>query len=289
LANLHKHPCFIINAYLSLIFDICYYLDGMLRHIQSIDDPEIRYYLNLKDKDLEVRAGLFVVEGEHLVRRLLASNLAVHSVLMTNQRFEQRIWPVPPDVPVYLAEAAAISAILGFNFHRGVLAMGIRPHMLQLHEFLHPDVKRIVICPEINDVENLGSIMRTAAALGYQHLLLGPSCCDFYARRALRTSMGGVFKLKICRVSDMTCAMQQIKMEYRFQLHAAVLDEKAVSLAKIRPPQKVALVFGAEAAGLTQEYLAECDRMVTIPMSMQTDSLNVATAAAIFMYYYRDK
>ena len=256
--------------------------------ITNIQDERIAAYRYLKDRQLAREQGLFVVEGEHLVRRLLSSRLAVHSVLMTNRRFEGNSWSIPATVQVYLSDQQMLSEVVGFDFHRGVLALGHRPeaefNLTTWSGLSH--VTRLLICPEINDVENLGSIMRSAAGLGFGHLLLGPSCCDPWSRRAIRTSMGTVFQLQLARSLDLQEDLGRLQRELGFQWHAAVLDDEAEVLNRVTPPPKVGLLLGSEADGLDAKLVALVHHKVTIPMALSTDSLNVGVAAGIFMHHY---
>ena len=256
--------------------------------IADTDDARLVPYRDLKDKQLAAERGLFVVEGEFLVRRLLASDFAVHSVLMTEARFRGSDWDVPEDVTVYLADKAVISEIVGFAFHRGVLALGQRKPARRLEDLRDSEnVTRLVVCPEINDVENLGTVMRTGAGLGYRYFLLGPSCCDPFARRAIRTSMGTVFQLNIVQSQDLEADMNRLKTNHGFQWHASVIDNEAEPLHTVSPPDKVGLLIGSEAHGLDDTWLQLADKPVTIPMALGTDSLNVGVAAGIFMHHYR--
>jgi tRNA G18 (ribose-2'-O)-methylase SpoU len=257
--------------------------------LDNADDSRLALYRDLKDRQLAREQGLFVVEGKFLVRRLLASDFGVHSVLMTETRFKGGDWPVPQGVPVYLASKAVISGIVGFQFHRGVLALGHRKPAVPLAK-AWPDVQqvtRLVVCPEINDVENLGSLMRTGAGLGYGYFLLGPSCCDPFARRAIRTSMGAVFQVNIVQSQDLRTDLHQLKTQNGFDWHAAVIGNDAASLRRVTPPGKVGLLIGSEAHGLDEIWLELADQEVTIPMSFGTDSLNVGVAAGIFMHHYQ--
>ena len=190
-------------------------------NINQVDDVRIATYRCLKDKHIARQQGLFVVEGEHLVHRLFSSDLHVRSVLMTENRWRSGAWNVPVDVPVYLADKDLLSQIVGFPFHRGVLALGHRPESRH-YRSAWTDISRIsrlLICPEINDVENLGSLLRSAAGLGFAHVLLGPSCCDPWARRAIRTSMGTVFQLHLSRSQDLKQDLDQLHRDYGFQWH----------------------------------------------------------------------
>lgn len=256
--------------------------------IDNADDARLAPYRDLKDKQLAQSLGLFVVEGEFLVRRLLASEFAVHSVLMTEARYQGGDWDVSEGTSVYVAAKSVISSLVGFKFHRGVLALGVRKTAMSLDAWQDlQDVTRLVVCPEINDVENLGSVMRTGAGLGYGHFLLGPSCCDPFARRAIRTSMGTVFQLNIAQSKDLEVDLHRLKVLHGFQWHASVIDEDAEPLNDVSPPHRVGLLIGSEAHGLDETWLGLVDQQVTIPMSLGTDSLNVSVAAGIFMHHYR--
>ncbi|MDZ7317149.1 MAG: RNA methyltransferase, partial [candidate division KSB1 bacterium] len=155
--------------------------------IVSPHDPRLLPYRDLKDKALAAREGLFAVEGELPVRRLLASPLSVHSLLMTPQRFASGEWPTDR-CPIYLAEAEIIAQVVGFDFHRGVSALAFRPPLQPLDELQPESAPHLLVLPEINDPTNLGGLLRTAAAFGWNVILLGPSCTNPYCRRTVRTS-----------------------------------------------------------------------------------------------------
>lgn len=263
---------------------------AQIEYITTNDDERLAAYHELKDKQLAARYGLFVVEGEFLVRRLLASSLRIHSLLMTPSRFKSGDWGAQ-ETPVYIADETIISQLVGFAFHRGVLAIGWRPDLPSPQTLLSESnaPARLVILPEINDVENLGCLMRTGAALGFRHFILGPSCCDPFARRAVRTSMGAVFQLTIARSHDLIVDLPMLRADYGFSLHAMVLSESAKSLELVYPPEHLALLFGSEALGLAPEWTSLCSEQVTIPMSSDVDSLNVCVAAGIIMAHYRER
>lgn len=257
--------------------------------ISDANDARISPYRALKDRQLAREQGLFVVEGRHLLRRLLTSDIETHSILMTEASWQSDPWDVPEGVPLFLASKQILSAIVGFQFHRGVLGLGHRPSLLPFAEAWAglDRIHRLLICPEINDVENLGGILRTAAGLGFRHVLLGPACCDPWSRRAIRTSMGAVFQLQISRSERLAEDLAQLRDTHGFEFHASVIDDTATPLTSIVPPGKVGLLLGSEAHGLSEQWRDLADRLVTIPMDPDADSLNVAVAAGIFMHYYR--
>lgn len=263
---------------------------SQIEYIATIEDVRLAAYRELKDKQLAARYGLFIVEGEFLVRRLLDSALQIHSLLMTHSRFNSNDWNVP-EAPVYLADEKVISQLVGFTFHRGVLALGWRPELPSPQNLFSEGTMpaRLIVLPEINDVENLGCLMRTGAALGFRHFILGHSCCDPFARRAVRTSMGAVFQLRLARSNDLRADLCLLCETYNFKLHAALLSEKAKPLEQVKSPARVALLFGSEALGLAPKWTALCDEQVTIPMSSNVDSLNVCVAAGIMMAHYHER
>ncbi|HUB24810.1 MAG TPA: RNA methyltransferase [Tepidisphaeraceae bacterium] len=256
--------------------------------VHSLDDPRIAPYRNLKDRELAREGARFIAEGEQVVRRLLTSDIQVESVLLAHRKADTIAPLVPARVPVWIATDEAVEQIIGFEFHSGVLACGIRPRSKSLPEVLpDTDPQTLVICPKITNVENLGSLLRLAAGFGVTALVLGPQCCDPFFRQSVRVSMGAVFNLPIARIDDERAAFADLKQR-GFELVATVLSDDAEPLASSRRGTRTALLFGGEAGGLDAAHISACDRRVTIPMRRNTDSLNVAVAAGIFLYHFVD-
>ena len=252
--------------------------------ISSPADARISVFGDLKNAAQPQRRGLFIAEGFWLVQRLLASPIPVHSVLVEEKRLGRIMPLLPPGIPVFTGSGELLSRVAGFDFHRGVLAAGYRPQLPSLQEGMQ-DAAFVLICPEINQVENLGAILRTAGAFDVGALLLGPSCCDPFARKALRASMGAAFQLRLCRSQHPDADIEWLKQN-RFRVVAAVADKNARPLAGIRQDQPTALVLGSEAHGIDASVLAHCDQQLTIPIAAQSDSLNVVVAAGIFLYHF---
>ena len=256
--------------------------------IDSLDDPRVVVYRNLKDRALVRLEGRFIAEGLLVVRRLLGSDYAVESVLVAERRAEEVAPHVPPDVPVYVAPAKEISRIVGFGFHSGVLACGRRKPLPSLDDVAATwaGPTTLVVLPKITDTENLGGLLRISAAFGAAAVVLGGECCDPFYRRAIRVSMGTAFTLPIVRSGNLHTDLTRLRDEWHFDLAAAVLDADAEPLQSARRGERLALLFGNEAAGLDNETLALCTRRLTLPMQLGTDSLNVAVAAAVFLYHF---
>lgn len=259
-----------------------------LIHIDNFADPRVALYRNLKDHELDRRGQFFIAEGEHLLRRLLASDFEIVSVLMSEQRVEELSPLIGQRAPIFVVPRETMTEILGMKFHSGVLACGRRKPRAMLEQIVPRDRDRLtlVICPEIANVENIGSLIRLSAGFGADAMLLGERCHDPFWRQSIRVSMGAIFKLPLLQSNDMARDLTRLKHEWNVELIATVLEPDAESLASSRRKQKVGILFGNEAQGLDQQSLALCDRKVSIPMHHDTDSLNVAVAAGIVLYHF---
>ena len=270
--------------------------------IDNLDDPRVAVYRNLKDRELAQRGGRFIAEGTFTVERLLDSDIACESVLAAPRRAEQMAERAGDSVPVYVASEAVIAGIVGFKFHRGVMACGVRPDPPSLDDlfpvptkpFSVPKGATVLICAEVENHENLGSLMRTAAAFGVDAMVLGPRSCDPFWRRAIRVSMGAAFVLPIVRSDDLARDVNAMRERMKFEVVGSVLSDRAKPLFRPgKKPEKprigssrIAVMVGPESSGLTEAEQALCDKLVTIPMSLETDSLNITAATAVLLYHY---
>ncbi|MFC9970022.1 TrmH family RNA methyltransferase [Spirillospora sp. NPDC127200] len=252
-------------------------------------DPRLADYTRLRDvnlrKSLEAEHGLFIAEGEKVIRRAVGSGHPVRSLLMA------RRWAGPLadvldglDAPVYVADDAVVEAVAGFQVHRGALAsLGRLP--LPPVAGLVAGARRLLVLEDLVDHANVGSIFRCAAALGIDAVVLSPRCADPLYRRAIKVSMGAVFAVPYARMDNWRDGLGALR-EAGFTLLALTPDQTAVPLDEAKPGDRAALLLGSEGDGLTSHWLAEADQPVCIPMSAQAmangvDSLNVVAAAAI--------
>ncbi|MFN0055588.1 MAG: TrmH family RNA methyltransferase [Planctomycetales bacterium] len=257
--------------------------------IESLEDHRLDPYRALKQSRAEP-SRTFIAEGEKLVRRLIDSPCRTQSVLCTaaaRARLELDA-RLPAETPLYLTTTAQISSLVGFQFHRGVLACGVRPEPPSLESLCHspaaPATSLIVACPDIRDPENLGTIIRTTAALGGMGIIAGLTGTDPFSRRVLRTSMGTVLQLPIVRTDGWIEALDRLRQS-GFETIATVLESTAQPLEDVPGPNRAVVFFGNEDSGLPADLVAGCDRRVTLPMSAGVDSLNVAVAAGIVLYH----
>jgi tRNA G18 (ribose-2'-O)-methylase SpoU len=256
--------------------------------ITSLDDPRVAPYRNVKDRELARDGERFIAEGEHVVLRLLASEYQTESVLLSDRRAAELVPRVPEHVPAYVAPHAVMEQVLGIKFHAGVIACGIRRPSLTLDELVPKSMSRLtlVICPDISNVQNIGSLIRLSAGFGADAMILGQHCHDPFWRQSIRVSMGTIFKLPLLQSDDLVRDLGRLQREWGVELAATVLDDDAEPLSQAGRREKFGLLFGNEAQGLGKEWINACDRRVTIPMKLGTDSLNVAIAAAIFLYHF---
>jgi tRNA G18 (ribose-2'-O)-methylase SpoU len=256
--------------------------------IDTLSDPRVAHYRNLKDRELERRGQRFIAEGEHIVRRLLASDFTTEPLLLADRRVAEIAPLTPPQLPVYAVRQELMNEILGMKFHSGVLACGVRMAPRPLEEVIRRNKPQLTlaICPDITNVENIGSMIRIAAAFGVDAMILGEQCHDPFWRQSIRVSMGAIFTLPLVQSRNLVQDLNILKHVYGVQLAATVLDADAEPLSHAARPAKLALLFGSEPQGLSPAYVAACDRRLTIPMHLGTDSLNVAVATAIFLYHF---
>lgn len=262
-----------------------------VERVTSAADPRLRDYVSLRDvelrKSLESEHGLFLAEGDKVVRRAVEAGYRVRSLLMAPRWLDSLpdVLVAAGDVPCYIADAAVIETVTGFHVHRGALA-SMHRRALPTPALVLAGANRIVVCEDLVDHTNLGSIFRSAAAMGMDAVLLSPRCADPLYRRAVKVSMGAVFTVPYTRLTDWYDALVGLRVA-GFQVLALTPAADAVPLDEIPLGNRVALVVGTEGGGLSPRWLASADQRVTIPINPDIDSLNVSAAAAIATYIVR--
>ena len=257
----------------------------------EVDDPadsRLADYRNLRDvtlrRSLEAENGLFLAEGEKVVRRAVESGYPVRSFLMA-PRWLEGLQDVlaRTDAPCYVLSEALAEQVTGFHVHRGALASLERTPLPSLDEVL-ADAQTIVVCEDIVDHTNIGAIVRSAAALGVDAVLLAPRSADPLYRRAVKVAMGAVFSVAWTRLPEWYDALTDLHAR-GFTTVALTLAEDAVPLERaVAGVQRLALVLGSEGHGLSPRWEQTADRRAVIPMRAGVDSLNVAAASAIACY-----
>ena len=251
-------------------------------------DPRVSDYRDVRDRDLRGRAGLFMAEGEVVLRAMLAAGrFEPVSLLIAAKRagaLAETIAALPEAAPVLLAAQPVLDAIAGFPLHRGVLALGRRRPDEGAQALLAAcgAQARVLVLFGIANHDNMGALFRNAAAFGAQGVLLDPTCCDPLYRKAIRVSVGAALRIPYARLGAEEDA---IALLARHGFEALSLSPAgAEPLGALPPPARAALLLGAEGPGLAPDLLARA-RTVSIPMAPGFDSLNVATAAAIALHH----
>ncbi|HUQ68155.1 MAG TPA: RNA methyltransferase [Planctomycetaceae bacterium] len=254
--------------------------------IDSLDDPRVRPYCDLKASNL-TRSELFIAEGTKLVARLIDSRYETASVLLSEKREAEWLPRIPDYIPVYIIPQELGSQLVGFSFHVGVVACGRRVPSPTI-DVLPRDADRLtlVVCPNCDNPENLGAIIRISCGLGVDAILLGKGCSDPFSRRVLRVSMGTAFRMTIIESPDLGDDLDRLHLDWHVEFAATLLDPTATPLHQAQRSPRFGLLFGNEHAGLGPEWTARCQQRLTIPMHGDTDSLNVAIAAGIFLHHF---
>lgn len=265
--------------------------DGLdVQDVDDPDDPRLDDFrdLNSVDRrpDLPTGKGLVIAEGVLVVQRMLASRFAPHALLGTGRRLSELEDDLAGSAaPFYRASADVMARVVGFHLNRGVLAAARRVPEPGVAEVID-GARTIAVLEGVNDHENLGSIFRNAAGLGVDAVVFGSGCADPLYRRAVRVSMGHALLVPYARATNWPADLAMLK-ERGFRLLAMTPDGQACGLAEAMAAvrdERVAVLVGAEGPGLTPATLRRSDVRVRIPMSRGTDSLNVATAAALAFY-----
>jgi len=256
--------------------------------VHSPEDPRLAEFRDVKDGALRVRWGQFLVEGRRNVEVLARqTRFAPRAALVTRTAFDamRETWAaLPRSVPIYLGSKELVNRVVGYDMHRGCLAVACRRSEDGLAE-IAASGRLIVAAEDLRDADNVGSLFRNALALGAGGILLSPRCCDPLYRKAVRVSMGAVMRLPYARASAWPDELLALRSE-GYALIALDPERSAQDLDDFadRCPAKVALLVGTEGDGLSRELRELADIRVRIPMAEGVDSLNVGTAAAIAMH-----
>ncbi|AEW97640.1 MULTISPECIES: TrmH family RNA methyltransferase [Streptomycetaceae] len=262
---------------------------GELITVDDPADPRLRDYTDLTDVELRRRRepaeGLFIAEGEKVIRRARHAGYRMRSMLLSAKWIDTMrdvIDEVP--APVYAVDPELAEQVTGYHVHRGALASMERKALPSAADLLAP-ARRVVVMEGVNDHTNIGAVFRSAAALGMDAVLLSPDCADPLYRRSVKVSMGAVFAVPYARLQVWPRDLETVR-GHGFRLLALTPDAKASPIDEVAPHrmERVALMVGAEGEGLTTRALVAADEWVRIPMAHGVDSLNVGAAAAVAFY-----
>jgi tRNA G18 (ribose-2'-O)-methylase SpoU len=257
-----------------------------LAAIEDPHDPRLDDYRALASPGRARRQDSFVVEGENPVRLLLASRFRTRSLLLLPSALDtlrDDLARLGSAVPVYTAGHALLRAITGFNFHGGHLAIGERAPEPPLDDLLSPPGDRAVVVMErLGNPDNVGGVLRNAAAFGAAAALLSPGCADPLYRRAIRVSMGSALVVPFATLADWPRDLERLRAA-GYTLVALTPRAEATDIANVEA-RRVAILVGHESDGLGHPALASADVTARIPMAPGIDSLNAAAASAVALH-----
>lgn len=254
--------------------------------VDDLGDPRLADYRDLADAG---RRGTFVAESRLIVRRLVESGrFPIRSVLLTRPGYEdlRDVLEARRDIRVFVASHATIKGVLGFNFHRGCLAIGERQATPSPSAVIEACAvgRPLVVLERLSYPDNVGAVFRNALAFGAGGVLLSPGCGDPLYRKTIRVSMGGSLQVPFASSNDWPADLERLR-EAGFSVLALTPHSAAADIARQRTfPERVALLLGAEGEGLSPAAREHADAELRIAMAPGVDSLNVATAAAIALH-----
>lgn len=262
--------------------------------IERFSSPVLDIYTRSKETQLLHRPahqrGLFIAESPIVIERALAAGYVPESLLMEDTQAGElvgkKMMELCGDIPVYTASLEVLKQMTGFSMTRGMLCAMYRNDLLSVEEICQ-NASRIAVLEDVVNPTNVGAIMRSAAALNMDAVLLTPDCSDPLYRRAIRVSMGTVFQIPWTFFDKKKIDWKEngIDVLHRlgFQTAAMALSEDSVNIddERLLAEEKLAVILGTEGDGLAMHTIASCDYTVCIPMSHGVDSLNVAAASAV--------
>jgi tRNA G18 (ribose-2'-O)-methylase SpoU len=247
------------------------------------DDPRVAPYRDLRDREQRLRSGSFVAETREVVRQVLAAGrFRLRSLLTTREGLES-LGPLPPDLEAFVAPLDVLKRVVGFDFHRGCVALGDRAPMQTVEDVLRARPRRLVVLDDVRNADNLGGVFRNARAFGAGGVLLSAGSLDPLYRKVVRVSMGAALIVPFARLEPWDAGL--------VGLHDAGMMRVALASRGGAPPDvldtldgPVALLVGNEGTGVRPETLAAADVRVTIPMAAGVDSLNATVACGIALH-----
>jgi tRNA G18 (ribose-2'-O)-methylase SpoU len=253
--------------------------------IIDIHMPELEIYHKLRDNAFDAQNS-FVADSPKVVNVLVQDGVEVKSILATKEYYDEFAdLLISKNIPkLFVATKDAMQKIVGHKIHHNCMMHGIRPKQTKLEDLTH----NIVMLDEITSSQNVGSIARSMAGLGVESLVLPSFAPHPYGRRALRVSMGYISHLRYHIYDDIFSTCQALK-KMGYKIFAAEVTKDSTPLWHVKTPQKWVILLGHEGKGLSQEILDICDEVVTIEMKEDVKSLNVAVAASLMMYQFKNR
>lgn len=247
-------------------------------NITSTSNETIKYFISLNDKKTRMNAKRFIVEGYHLVNEASKTNL-LEAIISTDEKELKKI----NNVRRYLVNDAIINKIATTKNPQNILGIVkmLDHNITNLLPIIKGNKTKLIMLDDVNDPGNLGTIIRTAAGLGYDGIIISPNTVDLYNEKVIRSTQGVMFKIPIIK-ANLQEVIKLLKKEKVFCIGTALTNAKDVK--HITKKDKFAICLGNEAKGISKEVLDNMDENVKIAMNNDVESLNVSIAAGIIMY-----
>ncbi|HEY3874003.1 MAG TPA: RNA methyltransferase [Candidatus Kapabacteria bacterium] len=260
---------------------------------QQYGPAEIAAFRSLKGNPGLVEQGLFIAESEKIVRKVLASSIEVPIAYLTMEwfrHFESLFDARQDETNIYLAKKEEMESVVGYQLHQGLMLAARIPKSGSAEETMREwrSPWFAIALDGIADAENMGSIIRNAAAFGARAILIDGQSCNPWLRRSVRVSMGTIVDIDILSVDDLGIFLSTMKHK-DVNVVGAALTEQSLDIAQLTFVENTIFVFGSEGWGLRKEVAAACDVLAQIPISGTIDSLNVGVASAIFMHAFQSR
>jgi len=251
--------------------------------VENIDILELNIYHQFRDKAFSIDNS-FVADSPKVVNLLLKRELQIYSILATKEYYEMYEEQIKSkNIPkLFVASKALMQKIVGHKLHHNVMMHGRRPENSSLNELGN----NIIMLDEISSTENIGSIARSAAAIGVDSYLLPTQGPHPWSRRSLRVSMGHISLLKTHLYLNIGDTILNLKAQ-GYRIYAAEVTQHSTPLSNVIPTDRWVILMGHEGLGISREVLELCDEVVTIEMEKGIMSFNVSVAASIMMYHFK--
>ncbi len=249
--------------------------------ILNLDDEQISEFKSLKDKVLE-QSNSIICESKKVVLKLLRSDTKILKLFATLDFIEENLELIQnKKCEVFYGSQELMQNIVGHRLHHGVMALANRPEYKKLKDL----DDKILILNGLTSPENIGTMMRNAAAFGVHSILIDSKTCSPYARRCIRVSMGNVFRLKIHKSKDIVSSLKELQ-KLGYEVYSTANQENSVDLPGFSFSKKGALIIGSEGHGIQEEILELSDKVLRIPIDTEVAHLNAACSSSIFLYNF---
>ncbi|MCL5268685.1 MAG: RNA methyltransferase [Bacteroidetes bacterium] len=257
--------------------------------IDSLTLPGLEPYRTMRRPVEHREKGIFVAEGEKVVRRLVRSKLNIVSILMTEDwlaKYSRILENREIEEAVLVADKSLLEEIVGYGLHQGIMAIGrvpVPPDIFGMYKA--PGGPHLFVALDgIANSENMGGIIRNCAAFGVDALIIGETSCDPYLRRSVRNSMGTIFQLPVAKSDNLVETIQRLRTELGFKIFAAHPQPGSVAASECDLTGSTCFIFGSEGEGISPRVLGACESRLRIPMKNDVDSINVATSVGVVLY-----